>query len=279
MDQKIQLASKRNRLQNDIDTFQRESMAYIPDGITSADGVRHDLDDGEWDTVDFLDDVDPAPEVLDISLPPLDMSPELQAINMPSLLSPTTVTETFKALQAKEVDLRVGQATDILNDVRMSVAHRSFLFRTSLRHAKNYVGNTRARREVQNLSSAVAKSARAYGHCRRAILALESTSPYLKKLLPLHKQDLKADTQALDFNQPGTRNSKLSWIWSMDGREDSPNEMIEGMGVVTRYSPCTNIPLSYSRPRELSPSNSPPRPLERGGSHAFLRGPVDGTIL
>ncbi|KAH8087120.1 hypothetical protein BXZ70DRAFT_1011599 [Cristinia sonorae] len=218
------LAAKRNRLQNLVDKFQQSSLQFLPDDIDISLAQPISVD-AEWDVIDDLDGNTAA------NVARRDQSdyPEHQIINLPSSLSSIPPFPELKVLQKKELDLRIAQAYDALNELRLNIAHRSFLYRTAVRLASSYGANTRARQLIQGVSNAVAKAARQYCQAFEAIQLLQRGTPDERCDIfrKLDKSDLKSDTTALEFNARGTRHSKLSWIWSVDKGSESPAEMLE----------------------------------------------------
>ncbi|KAH8091438.1 hypothetical protein BXZ70DRAFT_898857 [Cristinia sonorae] len=218
------LAAKRNRLQNLVDKFQQSSLQFLPDDIDISLAQPISVD-AEWDVIDDLDGNTAA------NVARRDQSdyPEHQIINLPSSLSSLPPFPELKVLQKKELDLRIAQAYDALNELRLNIAHRSFLYRTAVRLASSYGANTRARQLIQGVSNAVAKAARQYCQAFEAIQLLQRGTPDERCDIfrKLDKSDLKSDTTALEFNARGTRHSKLSWIWSVDKGSESPAEMLE----------------------------------------------------
>lgn len=227
-EQKTDLLNRRHRLQNRITEFQRVAQNMLPDDV-DAENMVNEIDDPLWDDIEdtFADDEDVAgrPEVVDEEeLVP----PEKQGINLPSSLEGGESSGDFVSLQEKELELRIGQANDALQDIRLGVANRSILFRTTLRHATGYASGTRAHRQLHGLSAVVSKAARVYNLARKAMVRLGAEEEMLQKYRVLEKSHLRADTAAIDFNQPGNRNARLSWIWSVDEGQPGSNMMLDG---------------------------------------------------
>lgn len=219
------LANCRNRLQNRIDDFQSEAVQFLAEDL---EGTVHTigLDNGEWDEVDNATadgDTDTITMTDEDTIPP-----ERQSLNMPSAVATDSPSATFQKLQDKEFELRVAEANDALSKLRLAVAQRSMVYRTTVRLAKTYKTLTRARKQTESASAVVAAAARLYSHCRRTLVALRPQSPLLKRYQKLEMSDLKADTTTLDFNARGTKNARLSWIWGMDTAENDENELMDG---------------------------------------------------
>lgn len=227
VEQMTALEAQRNRLQNQINDFVEEAHRYLPDDL---DGDLHNIpfDDGAWDTVENLDDND-GPDGPVITVDDAAHDPERQHIPLPSMLKPQNPSANFHHMQTKEFDLRIGQANDALARLRLAVAQRSIIYRTDVRNTTGYAGMTRARQKVHSAGVVVASAARVYSHCRRAMVELAPQSRQLDTYRKLELADLKADTKAMDYNAPGTRNAQLSWIWGVDGGDSEANELTEGI--------------------------------------------------
>ena len=178
---------------------------------------------GDWN---FGGEVD---EEVEWSMENTSDTPELLPINLPSMLRCPEGSADFDELRQKEIEIRIGQAGDALQQLRAAIANRSFLYRTNMRKADTYARKTRARTAVDSVSEGVSKRAREYDLIRLALVALDAPTATLNKYRTLDREDLKADTKALDHNSRGTRNTKLSWIWSVDGAASASADMLQGM--------------------------------------------------
>ena len=219
MNDETTLTNRRNHLQNQIDEFQEQALKLLPDGLEAgenymADGDWNyggDVDEDGWESGETTQD-----------------RPELLPINLPSMLISADALPDFEVVRAKELEIRIGQANDALYNLRAAIANRSFLYRTNMRTANTYAKKTRARTAVDSVSETVSKRAREYGLIRRALEALGAPPETLRKYQVLTREDLKADTKVLEENARGTRNTKLSWIWSVEGPASVTTEMLEG---------------------------------------------------
>ncbi|KAH8070292.1 hypothetical protein BXZ70DRAFT_1013340 [Cristinia sonorae] len=226
----LTFANRRNRLANRIDAFQGLAEQYLPgeDEVHNTVVAAGLLDESDDEGVGRADNEADgrAATLQDVT----DVQPEHRPIHLPSTIESQQLSPSLIELRAREMELRKGQANDKLRDIRLGVAHRSFLFRTSLRHAHNYAGTTRAHRQVQNVGGSISRQRQIYNLARRSMLRLAVDEAEITSLAiyrPLLHSDVRADTTAIDFNQPGSRNTALSWIWSVGETSDSPAELIE----------------------------------------------------
>ncbi|KAH8085973.1 hypothetical protein BXZ70DRAFT_900016, partial [Cristinia sonorae] len=233
------IESRRNRLQNRIDAFQEQSSRHFPEDLQALNFVEETYD-ATLDSVDFADpnvELDPE-EFNNANSTPAYVPPERQPLHLPSAVIIAQPSPLLTTLRAKEYQLRLGQINDALKNMRLGIAHRAFLYRKTVRPTRGYTGVTRAHRLVQNVSQSVSKDARIYNAAFAAMkrAACPEDASVVSLYRPVRTADLKADTAALDFNQPGNRNTSLSWIWSVNHGDDSPDEMVEAMISVARVS-------------------------------------------
>ena len=141
--------------------------------------------------------------------------PENHPLSLPSALGCSlSDTGVPYEMASGEVEMRIGQANDALHDLRISIAHKSFLYRTQVRNnapTRTYV--TRSYGEVHNLQISIEQAAKTYRLARSAMEKLGVSTSVLSKYQPLNKEDLRASTAVANSNAPGQRHDSLSWIW------------------------------------------------------------------
>ena len=174
--------------------------------------------------------------------------------------------------------MRTGQANDALHDLRITIAHKSFLYRTQVRNnapTQSYV--TRSYGEVHNLQTSIEQAAKTYRLARSAMVKFGVSTSILLKYQPLEKDDLRANTSVADPNAPGQRYDSLSWIWhtSVPSRNPACLDECKSKLMFTR---CY-LTLNPSLPRQLASSESSPRPLVRGEGSTPIGVIVDKNIL
>ena len=173
----------------------------------------------DWDD---LEDMDTDAQLLQsstivVDLPQMEESipPENQPLSLPSTLGCTLSDAGVPYEMAScEVEMRMGQANDALHDLRLSIAHKSFLYRTHARNnapTQTYV--TRSYGEIHNLQTSIEQAAKTYRLARSVLEKLGVPTSVLLKYQPLNKEDLRASTAVADSNAPGQRYDSLSWIW------------------------------------------------------------------
>ncbi|KAI6142713.1 hypothetical protein BKA82DRAFT_4017955 [Pisolithus tinctorius] len=109
-------------------------------------------------------------------------------------------------LRDMELRLRIGQANDVLNGLRLALVDKAVVFRNVVRHAKSYSMKTRAWDAIHTINRVVRKQAAIYKQCRKAMVALGQ----------LETSDLTVSTAAITQNAHAHRVSHLPWFWSVD---------------------------------------------------------------
>ncbi|KAG2139258.1 hypothetical protein DEU56DRAFT_755571 [Suillus clintonianus] len=192
----------KDRLQSQLDEFIRIALTFLGDGYEGydrLDGMNVMLDAAELESVGSLsDNADRSDDEEDDV--PVEFNPETVVIPLPSNIGVERCAEWGVAdLVLQEISLREGQANDALHAIRVNLADKAVLFRTTVRSAKSQARSTRAWAQLISLGA----------------------DDLLTKYRPLQKEDLKATTVVADPNARGQRNSTLAWFWSIDVEGDS----------------------------------------------------------
>ncbi|KAI6148756.1 hypothetical protein BKA82DRAFT_3978415, partial [Pisolithus tinctorius] len=119
-------------------------------------------------------------------------------------------------LRDMELRLRIGQANDALNGLRLALVDKALVFRNVVRHAKSYSMKTRAWDAIHTINRAVRKQAAIYKQCRKAMVALGASAETLTRYQQLETSDLTVSTAAITQNAHAHRVSHLPWFWSVD---------------------------------------------------------------
>ncbi|KAG1721475.1 uncharacterized protein EDB91DRAFT_1088440 [Suillus paluster] len=173
--QRLDIARQRERLQGDIDQWLAQGLRFLGDGI--GDG---------------------------------NIQPEKMVLPLPSTLGPEKCADLGAAdLIHHELALREGQANDALHNIRVHLADKAVIFRTTVRTAKSQAMSTRAWAQVHSVD--------------RVLANLGADDELLERYCPLLKEHLEVSTVVADPNARGQRNNTLAWFWSMDVEGDSHN--------------------------------------------------------
>ncbi|KAG1836908.1 hypothetical protein F4604DRAFT_1602134, partial [Suillus subluteus] len=222
--QKLAIARHRDRLQGQIDEFIRVTVTFLGDQLDEYDKLdlmTMMLDAAELDSAgsssddpDWLDDEDRYDTLVKFT-------PKTLVIPLPSNIGIERCAEWGVAdLVLQEISLREGQANDALHAIRVNLADKAVLFRTTVRSAKSQARSTRAWARVHSVDKILHLNVQMYSKCRSQLVHL-GADDLLVKLQPLEKADLKATTVVADSNARGQRNSTLAWFWSIDVQGDS----------------------------------------------------------
>ncbi|KAG2095122.1 uncharacterized protein F5147DRAFT_778816 [Suillus discolor] len=222
--QKLAVAWHRDRLQGQLDEFVRVAVTFLGDelnGCDHLDGMTVMLNTVEADSIgssskdpERSDDEDRY-DIL------VKFNPETVVIPLPSNIGIERCALWGVAdLVLQEILLREGQANDALHAVRVNLADKAVLFRTTVRSAKSQAQSTRAWARVHSMDKVLHLNTQIYSKCRKQLIHL-SADDLLSKYWLLEKADLKATMVVADPNARGQRNSTLAWFWSIDVEGDS----------------------------------------------------------
>ncbi|TEB21105.1 hypothetical protein FA13DRAFT_1757652 [Coprinellus micaceus] len=141
--------------------------------------------------------------------------PELLDIAMPSTVQ--KLPSVWKTLPQRELELRIAQAYESLHKICVEVGHKSFLFRSNIRLA-------REKRNVRSANRVINLFRGHYDIARWSIIQLKAPAlitSKLKILLPHHVRALPA---IYDHKVRGERNKPAPWIWGIDVAGDAMAE-------------------------------------------------------
>ncbi|KAG0692326.1 hypothetical protein DFH29DRAFT_882655 [Suillus ampliporus] len=222
--QMLEIGHRQIRLQHSINEFIAAAGRYLGEGYDADDCIPDMdikfLDDGpdggastDEDIEDVRDPADNCPKGL--------FRPEMVVIPLPSNLGIYRCEELGAArLVRQETTLREGQANDMLHAIRVHLADKAVLFRTTIRPAKSQARTTRAWAQVHSVEWVINLNSMIYKKCRAQLSNL-GADQLLERYRVLEKSDLKATSAVADPNARGQRNSTLLWFWSLDVQGDS----------------------------------------------------------
>ncbi|KAG2085886.1 uncharacterized protein F5147DRAFT_748656 [Suillus discolor] len=219
--QHLEIGRRWTKLQNQIDEFTIAAVTHL--------GEDFDLDDNIQDMeVDFIDhseqegDGDTDGELNPHEDPRCNVfCPKNVLLPLPSNISIQRCTKLGVVhLIGQEIALWEGQANDALQAIRVLLADKAVLFRTTVRPAKSQVKVTRAWMQVHSVERVIRLHAMIYAKCRAQLGHLQAHT-LLKKYLRMEKCHLKATAAVADPNARGQRNSTLPWFWSLNVQGDS----------------------------------------------------------
>ena len=215
----LKLEHRRQRLLNRIEQFQARAALYMfaVRGANEDDGwVDDDLDaNASWDGL-FQQ-----PEEADRTLAYVDENadspPEKMTLSLPS--TARRLTEAMQQLAQEEIELRVGQANDALQHIRIALGKKAFEY-LNMRQNRSQGLKTRAFNLVHSHDSTAREHARFYASARRALEKLGAPEDILRRYRVLKKEDLTVSTAVKSTAERDTRNRALPWIWTMGVSDD-----------------------------------------------------------
>ncbi|KAG1721902.1 uncharacterized protein EDB91DRAFT_1256307 [Suillus paluster] len=222
--QVLEMGRRWIRLQHSIDEFVATAGRYLGDDYDSDHCIPNMdvkfLRNGSGSSDEDADD-DGAPGVRH---PTALFRPKIVVIPLPSNLGMERCRELGVAgLIRQEITLREGQANDMLHAIRVHLADKVVLFRTTVRPAKSQARTTQAWAQVHLVEWVIDLNSMIYKKCRAQLQNL-GADQLLQKYRELEKSHLKATSAVADPNTRGQRNSTLPWFWSLDVQGDSVSD-------------------------------------------------------
>jgi len=231
LDEQVQLQERRHRLQTQIDSFSANASTLLNLEVDEDFLDSH----AQMDRDDLFDHISESDTEVDVDNPlavlqtgaaesTTAIEPERSSIMLPSTLGLDWCKMVIHtSIVQQEIGLRMGQANDALHQIRIALAQKSFLFRTSIRNAKSQQKKTRAWQTVHSVEVSVRQHARIYCNARQALIHLGAEQSVISKYQVLKKADLKASTAIIDVRIPSRSEATLSWFWNMDVKGDTEN--------------------------------------------------------
>jgi hypothetical protein len=130
----------------------------------------------------------------------------------------------WEQLVDQEIQLRIVQAEESLDELRLAIGLKSLLYRTRIRNSKTQSSKTRSYKELLQVNSKIDDYAGRYRCARAALISLGAPTDAIGKFKELLKTDLQVNTDVVEENRVGQRNDTLSWLWriSVEGAAESP---------------------------------------------------------
>lgn len=243
----IVIENKRRRLQTKIDSFVAQAIHFLGDvGLPPPSPPTPSWVDAQDDT--------------DSSAPPAERTTgrgEQEALPAEQITLPLPSAYGIRMCQGRlapgakvELRLREGQANDILHELRVAIAHKSFIYRTQIRKGApttSFVTRLRSHDDAFTVQSTIGYTARIYSRCRAAMESLDAPQHLLNRYQQLAPSDIVASTAVMDPNARGQRNAGLSWIWQTMTTTENPAFMTESMSIFLSFARAVFNPLLVLR--------------------------------
>src|SRR6202011_939983 len=227
--ERLNVEEKRERLQARIDSFHAHAVELLGVGM-DRDVLEPPDMFGIWDPGSSDSEASSSGEDGIFSSSPWmdDFTAEAQPLILPSNLGMTVGDGEGSSKFAKqEKMLRIGQANDALQGVRLGLSRKSIIFREDLQKAKMKTKKLRSWDRIVSVDINVRHHARVYGRARSALVRLRATEEELQWYQVLKKDHLSVTTARIDPSMRGQRDSSLAWFWMMDVQNDI--EQVDGM--------------------------------------------------
>ena len=230
-DRRRKLEERLNRFHQKAEEFMGENADEDLDVLPQFTGWENDTEGDEQEFSDaWEEDEEENSE-----------NPEMTAICLPSSLKPTDIQRLgLGVLATQELELRKGQASDCLQNLRMALGHKAVLYRTKVRKAKTSVDKTRIWDDVKAITVKINKHIRAYRRARKALQRLGADNAILLQYQELQSEHLKLSADITEENRFGQRSDVLPWFWRLGGQNEDQHDtwMEECKFIVFYKSSC-----------------------------------------
>jgi hypothetical protein len=212
----------RQHLQEKIDQFHNKGLAVMGTNLPEV-SARYNSTTKHGDDLDQLDLDEEDDEGAWLAAGNAEIGeegPEITPENT-QLYLPSTFTASqrkslgWQELGNMELQLREGQANDLLERLRECLAEKSLKFRTEVRPARSQKKVTRAWGLVHRMDSQIKETVVMYRTARDAIGELGGAAD-LRRYQEIKRSDLKMSGDIVEENRVGQRNSVLPWFWRLD---------------------------------------------------------------
>jgi len=169
--EKVDIAQRRERLQARIDAYDRQAAEFwAPEYV---DIPSEGSNDREQDVLPS-DSEDEEEDYVFLSSPFKDSHcPETVALLLPSSIGVQACREAgYSTFVRQERTLRVGQANDALQGLRLALSRKAVIFREGVRTAKSKTRKLRSWDQILMVDVNVQHHARMYMHARSTMIQL-----------------------------------------------------------------------------------------------------------
>ncbi|KAI6144446.1 hypothetical protein BKA82DRAFT_3983221, partial [Pisolithus tinctorius] len=172
----------------------------IPDGSSMSDRYLLDADDPNGSSDEML-----AADTTDLG--------GITMLLLPSNLGIDAFhSSNLGRLHDMELRLRIGQANDALNGLRLALVDKAVIFQNVVRHSKSYSMKTRAWDAIHTINGAVRKQAAIYKQCRKAMVVLGASAETLTRYQQLQTTDLTVTTAVINQNAHATPGEQFAVV-------------------------------------------------------------------
>jgi hypothetical protein len=130
----------------------------------------------------------------------------------------------WRKMMDQELKLRIGQANNSLEKLRLDLGHKAVVFKVGVRTSDSQATKTRSQSDLDQVNKKVAKHSRSYQLAYQAMLKLGASEKDLERFQPLTPEDCKVSTDLVEENRVGQRSNRLSWIWRQKGGDSEQED-------------------------------------------------------
>ncbi|KAH6911905.1 hypothetical protein BKA70DRAFT_1370410 [Coprinopsis sp. MPI-PUGE-AT-0042] len=219
--QELETVRKREQLQSEISTFCEIARQLFPQ-VSFNDYVCFPPPTADPE-IDGEDEDDLLAHSFDDSNPfiAVDSTIQPESVEIPLPSSFKHIPDSMKQARSKEIKMRIAQANDSLEAVRVEIGHKSYLYRSNIRLAEGKKQKTRGYDAVKAADNSMRHMLRLYSQARWALVNLNADRSVLKRFREVTRADTAAITAVYKPNARGESNKALSWIWTVDIKGDS----------------------------------------------------------
>jgi hypothetical protein len=223
-------------LQTQIDEFHQKAIPFW--------GLGPDGDEDDWDDIqpistdmpfvhsdtDEDDEDDIFGQSSQLDSPSV---PERRPILLPSTLGKARCIQLgYTSFAEQELRLRIGEANDALQGLRLCLSRKALIFQEGLRTSKSKTKKLRSWNHIKLADGSAQHQASLYCKARAAMIRLDAGPQLLERYQVLTREHMSITTAKIDPSQRGQRNTSLAWFWTMNVKSDT--EAVEGMSECER---------------------------------------------
>jgi hypothetical protein len=209
------------RLQVRIDAFHQRVQGILGENMDEFPVVEPTTENNDEDEDWYEDDEEADDEAVG-------EWPENMTLAMPSTFGEEQCQQLgLEELLSQELELRIGQANDCLDKLRVALGHKMILFRTRVRNSTSQRTRTRAWAEVDRVDTRIRKCVRSYRQARKAMIRLGASGETMAQYQVIKMEDLKLSGDVVEENRIGQRNDKMAWFWRVGGGQHEDDWMHE----------------------------------------------------
>jgi hypothetical protein len=244
----LHVSQRRETLQSQINAFHMMAAKMLGDIEDEHSGMDLDIVDEDWGD-DMGSDADTDEESNPFLMPrPRPMQeegyPERLLLHLPShFTAARSNTSHFRSMVKKEIALRVGQANDCLQSIRLGIGNKSFAFRGRMRVSKYKKQKTRTWDTIHALDNGLSHHRRVYNSAIKALKALEADASIMDQFQDIKDRDMVASSIIVDSNACGQRNASLAWFWNSGISDEHQDNAV--LTECESKVPCRSVPLTY----------------------------------